>query len=359
MRALLLSPELFLAEGGIARIMRLYLKALSTITGSAGRVDSIVLNDHPGYDQRLARYTSEPLGEHIGCARHKVRFMAATFRLARTTDILICGHLHHLALAWLAKIFNPRLKYYLVAHGIEVWRPYTWLEQRALLGAQRVFCVSEYTRRQLLRFHPALAPTRLVVVPNTLDPYLVPNRAAAIPAPSLVGPRILTVSRLLSTDTYKGVDTMIEALPLVRRTLPLAQLRIVGTGDDLPRLKKIVQQLGLANAVHFTGAITDEALQMEYANCELFALPSRKEGFGLVFLEAMTYGKPCLGARAGAVAEVINDSVGQLISYGDIPNLAAGVIDLIRHPRDPVAIRHHVDTFAFPVFTQRLAAALA
>jgi len=87
----------------------------------------------------------------------------------------------------------------------------------------------------------------------------VPNRAAAIPAPSLVGPRILTVSRLLSTDTYKGVDTMIEALPLVRRTLPLAQLRIVGTGDDLPRLKKIVQQLGLANAVHFTGAITDEA----------------------------------------------------------------------------------------------------
>ena len=69
MKALLLSPELFLHEGGIARIMRLYLKALGELAGPAGRVDSLVLNDHPERDARLSRYTNAQFGEQVGCAR--------------------------------------------------------------------------------------------------------------------------------------------------------------------------------------------------------------------------------------------------------------------------------------------------
>ncbi len=357
MKALLLSPELFLAEGGIARIMRLYLKALCETTGPAGRVDSIVLNDLPGRDARLARYTNGQFGAQIGCARHKSKFIAETIRLARRADTLVCGHLHQLAIARLAKFFNPRLKYYLVAHGIEVWRPYSFLEQRAMLGACRILCVSEYTRRQILRFHPTLPPERTVVVPNTLDPYFVSG--GETPATlSFDHPRLLTVSRLASTDTYKGVDTLIEAMPLVRREFPFAHLRIVGGGDDLPRLQALAATLGITRAVHFTGIISDDALRAEYAACDLFALPSRKEGFGLVFLEAMTYGKPCLGARAGGVPEVIHNAVGQLAEYGNIPDLAAAVADLVRHPRDSEVVRRHADSFAFPAFQRRLAAAL-
>jgi hypothetical protein len=130
MNCLLLSPEMFLAEGGIARIMRLYLKALGEIAGPAGRVDSLVLNDRPGRDERLGRYANERLGEHLGCDRAKLRFIGQAVRLGRRADILVCGHLHHLAIAQLAAWFNPRLKYYLVAHGIEVWRPYRSEERR-------------------------------------------------------------------------------------------------------------------------------------------------------------------------------------------------------------------------------------
>ena len=358
MRALLLSPELFLAEGGIARIMRLYLKALCETAGPGGRVDSIVLNDQPGRDERLSRYVDAHLGEHIGCARRKLRYITETIRLGRHADVIVCGHLHHLAIARLAKFFNPRLRYYLVAHGIEVWRPYTTVEKRALLGAHRILCISEYTRRQMLRFHPALPPERLVVVPNTLDPYFAARDQGVPIATPFAQPRILTVSRLLSTDTYKGVDTLIEAMPLVRRDFPLARLRIVGTGDDQPRLQALAATLGIAGAVDFLGSLDDAALRSEYAACDLFALPSRKEGFGLVFLEAMTYGKPCLGARAGGVPEVINDTVGQLAEYGNIPDLAAAVADLVRDPRDSEIVRRHVETFAFPAFTRRLAAVL-
>jgi glycosyltransferase involved in cell wall biosynthesis len=359
MKALLLSPELFLHEGGIARIMRLYLKALCAVVGPGGRVDSLVLNDPAGYDQRLPRYSTEQLGEHVGCGRGKFRFVRETQRLSRRADVVVCGHLHLLPIAQLATILNPRLRYYLVAHGIEVWRPYTVLERRALLGAHRILCISEYTRRSMLRFLPELPANRLVVVPNTYDPYFAPALNDRMSQAPFATPRILTVSRLSSTDTYKGVDTLIEAMPLVRKQFPLARLRIVGKGDDQPRLEALVQRLGAGFAVDFLGPISDEALRAEYAACDLFALPSRKEGFGLVFLEAMTYGKPCVGARAGGTPEVITEETGQLAEYANIPDLAAAIADLVNHPRDSKVVHRHAETFAFPAFMHRLAEALS
>lgn len=357
MKTLLLSPELFLADGGIARILRLYLKALCELAGPGDGVISLVLNDQPGPEARLPRYSTATLLAHHGCARRKLRFIRETLRFAPRVNRLVCGHLHQLPLAWLAQRLNPSLEYYLVAHGIEVWRPCSYLEKRAMRGARRILCVSEYTRRQLLRFCSTLDPSRLVVVPNTLDPCFESATAAAAAA-TRSHPRLLTVARLASTDTYKGIDTLIEALPLVRREFPGAELRIVGGGDDLPRLRALAGRLGVDGAVSFAGMIDDEALRGEYAACDLFALPSRKEGFGLVFLEAMTHGKPCLGARAGGVPEVLNDRVGALAEYGNIPNIAAAVSDLVRYPRDPALIRAQVDAFAFPNFKRRLAAAL-
>ncbi len=356
MNVLLMSPELFLHEGGIARIMRLYLLALCE---SATRVDAVVLNDRPGPEVRLARYANARLGERICCDRSKLAFVRQTLRLAKRADLLVCAHLHHLPVAWLAQRLNPALKYSLVAHGIEVWRPYTALERRALLGAHRILCVSEYTRRQLLRFLPMLAADRLVVVPNTLDPQFAPRADEQSSPQPFALPRILAVGRLSSADAYKGFDTLIEALPTIRREYLAARLRIVGTGDDQPRLSALAQRLGVTGSVDFLGAIDDDALRLEYTSCDLFALPSRREGFGLVYLEAMIHGKPCLAARAGGAPEVVNDTVGRLVEYGNIAEIAAAVDELVRTPRDSEVVRRHAASFAFPVFAQRLAAALA
>lgn len=358
MKVLLLSPELFLHEGGIARIMRLYLKALCDIAGPGGRVDSLVLNDRPDVEPRLSRYSNDRLGEHVGCDRRKLSFIRHALRLSRRADLVVCAHLHQLPIVWLAKCIRPSLRYQLVAHGIEVWRPYTRLERRALLGADRILCVSEYTRRQMLRFCPPLPAARLVVVPNTLDPHFDPALNDQVSTAPFALPRILTVGRLTTADTYKGFDTLIEAMPTIRRDYPAVRLRIVGTGDDLPRLNALAAQLGVAGSVDFLGPISDEALRAEYAACDLFALPSRKEGFGLVYLEAMNYGKPCIGARAGGVPEVITDDVGRLVDYGNIPDLAAAVAEIVKQPRDSEVVRKHAATFAFPAFRARLAAAL-
>jgi len=357
MKTVLLSPELFLAEGGIARIMRLYLKALCENCAPNDTVASIVLNDRRGPEPRLPLYSTPHLLINEGCERSKFAFTRATLAATEGAGRVVSAHLHLLPVAWLAQRFNPRLKYYLVAHGIDVWRPYSALETRALIDAERILCISDYTRRQMLRFCPMLDPTRLVIVPNTLDPQFVPPPAPPARPPG--GPRVLTVGRLTTADTYKGFDTLIEAMPAFCARHPGATLRVVGGGDDLPRLRELVGQLGLGAVVTFTGIIDDASLRAEYAACDLFALPSRKEGFGLVFLEAMTYGKACLGARSGGVPEVINDEVGVLADYGNIPEIAAALSDLVTHPCDPDACRRHADSFAFPAFKRRLAAALA
>jgi phosphatidylinositol alpha-1,6-mannosyltransferase len=357
-KTLLLSPELFRADGGIARIMRLYLKALCESASPGDEVRSLTLNDAAESDPRLARYSTAALKEAIGCDGRKFSFARRALQFAATSDRAICGHLHQLPVLWLARLFNRRLQYSVVVHGIEVWRPYSAAETRALRGATRIFCVSEYTRRQLRRFCPTLDPTRLVVVPNSLDPHLFDAGGPVTTTARNYGPRLLTVSRLSFADSYKGIDTLIEALPMIRRHHPGTRLHVVGGGDDRARLEALAQRLGVALAVEFAGIVGDDALRAEYAACDLFALPSRKEGFGLVFLEAMTHGKPCVGARAGGIPEVVNDRVGALAEYGNIPDIAAAVSDLLRHPRDPAVVRDHAASFGFPAFQQRLGAAL-
>jgi phosphatidylinositol alpha-1,6-mannosyltransferase len=166
------------------------------------------------------------------------------------------------------------------------------------------------------------------------------------------------VGRLCSADTYKGFDTLIEAMPLVLRDFPHARLRIVGGGDDAPRLQALAAQLAVAAAVVFTGIISDEALRAEYAACDLFALPSRNEGFGLVFLEAMIFGKPCIGARAGGVPEVITEDTGVLVEYGDVPGIAAAIAALSRD-WDEAAILAWAQQFSYSQFVPQLAFLLA
>lgn len=358
MRILLLTPELFLADGGIARIMRLYLKALCEICGDEGRVDSLSLNDTNDPDPRVPDYSNHKLRHRWRASRRKGQFIRDAITLGRQADLVICGHLNQLVAARLAQLFHPALRYCLVAHGIEVWRPYTLIERWALRRAEHIFCVSDYTRRQLQRFYPALSSKQLIVIPNALDPVIDSQTRVQTNPHAEAGPIILSVGRLSFADAYKGFDTLIEALPLIRNQFPKARLRIVGSGDDLDRLKAIARQHEITDAVEFTGRISDEALRAEYAACDLFALPSLKEGFGLVYLEAMIHGKPCLAARAGGAPEVVIDDVGALAEYGNIADLATAAIDLLRHPPDSEIVRSHAAAFSFPVLQQRLQSAL-
>jgi phosphatidylinositol alpha-1,6-mannosyltransferase len=351
---LLLCPELFASEGGIPRMLRLYLRALceEAATTTDGRVSLAVLNDKSFPAAALARYSNGRLGKAIACGRGKRRFSLTALGLGLRSRRIVCGHVRQLFLARTAKFFRPSLDYYLVAHGIEVWRPFGLLERVALRGARRIFCVSDYTCCEIMQNCPGLRAEQLAVLPNAIDPAF--PIAASPPRPN--AHVIFTLTRLDSTETYKGVDQLIAALPSIRRELPGARLRIAGTGDDLPRLKALAQEHGLADAIEFLGFVQESQLPDEFNACDLFALPSGKEGFGLVFTEAMAHGKPCLGARAGGVPEVITNECGLLVDYGDGPGLSAGCIAALRRTWNVESILDRARYFSYKNFRTRLAA---
>lgn len=354
MKTLLLLPALFDSEGGIERIMRLYTKAFGELAGPGGTVSVIVLNDRSIPADRFAPYRTPSTTTVIACARRRLGFLRHLWREARRADRIVCGHIHLLFVARLVTAVGRHLPTSVVAHGIEVWRPFSAFERWALRGTQRILCVSDYTRRQILAACPNLRADQFAVVPNALDPLftraeLVPPRQPAPPSRRV----ILTVSRLSTGDIYKGVDTLIRAMREVRTRCPDAVLRIVGQGNDAPRLQALARTIA-PEAVEFAGFLPDEKLQHELQECTVFALPSRKEGFGIVFLEAFAHGKPCIGARAGGIPEVIDDHTGILVEYGDEIALADACVAALQHPWDEAAIRARAKLFSYENFKATL-----
>lgn len=354
MNSLLLVPELFSSEGGIARILRLYLKALCELSKDGESVSLVALNDGSLDSTELRHYSNDRLSAWTACSRSKLAFCRAALQYSHRPARVVCGHMGQLPLAWALSRLRPGLHYYLVAHGIEVWRPFSFLERRALRGARQIWSVSEYTRQQVLLRCRGLE-SKVSVLPNALDPFLIPPG----PAPAATGPAtILAISRLSLADNYKGIGHLIAAMPAVRAGIPGARLRIVGRGDGLASLQRIARGLELGTAVSFAGYRSDSELHTEFAECRLFALPSQKEGFGLVYLEAMANGRPCLAARSGGAPEVVTGDTGVLVDYGDVPGIAAAIQGALRREWSTAALVERAQSFSYLRFRERLASML-
>jgi glycosyltransferase involved in cell wall biosynthesis len=355
LNSLLLTPDLFTGDGGISRILRLYLKALCELSGEGDAVRLVSLNDGVFDSTDKRRYSNDRLVEWQVCSRSKIAFSEAAMRMGVRSDRIVCGHIGQLPVAWAMTLLRPGTPYYLVAHGIEVWRPFTLLERQALHRARRVLCVSEFTRGKLLELCP-IRPERAVVLPNALDPRM---DTPAPTAPPSGAPVILAVSRLSIADGYKGIEHLIAAMPAVRSEIPDARLRIVGRGDGLAGLQGIAGRLGLGGAVEFAGFVSDSDLHGEFTRARMFALPSEKEGFGLVYLEAMAHGRPSLGARSGGVPEVITPETGVLVEYGDVKGIAAAIVASLRRewPVGPMLERARM--FSYLRFKERFASLIS
>lgn len=190
-----------------------------------------------------------------------------------------------------------------------------FLERRHVRRADRVLATSRHSAERLAVDY-GLAPELLRVVPEPID--LARWRKALEDAPGVpaVTPVILCVAHLYPR---KDVATLLDAMA----RLPGATLRVVGTGPELSRLEKQAKGLQLADRVQFLGHVSFERLAAEYKRADVFCLPSRQEGFGIVFLEAMAAGLPIVAARAAAVPELVADGeCGLLVEPGSAAALA-------------------------------------
>ena len=128
----------------------------------------------------------------------------------------------------------------------------------------------------------------------------------------------------------KGQSMLIDLWPRVIEAVPGAQLWVVGGGEGQQGLAKRAWAVGVADSVHFTGQVSDAELDRCYRSCDVFAMPSRGEGFGLVFAEAMARGLPCVASRVDAGAEVVEDGrTGLLVDPDDRDEVLAALLRLL------------------------------
>lgn len=295
-----------------------------------------------------------------GYAGSKLRFVATAARVAwKKAELIVAAYPSLGPLAPVAQGLAPNAKTVMIAHGVDVWEPMPLLPRMALRQADLVLAPSKHTANQVA-VQQGVAGERIRVLPWALDP----DFAAHIPRMS--GPAslrgfpegrvILTVGRW-SGDRYKGVDTLITALPRLLTSWPELHLVVAGIGGEYAWLEQIADECGVRGHVHFLGGLSNAEIARCYSACEIFAMPSRGEGFGLVYLEAMACGKPVIGGSHGGAPEVIeHGNTGFLVEHGNTDQLATSLQTLLADPalgremgargRDRVEKDFHFDTFA-------------
>lgn len=331
-RVLVLAPAL-VSIGGVQNYTKTLVDALQVVLGN-DRVRMVAIEEDPE-----ARN-----GAGLALRRSvKLRFFisAIAAALAWSPDLIICAHV---GLAPAARVIQKvtRIRYWLVVYGIEVWGDLPRMKLNALRSAARYVTITRFTLEAMTARYGLKEPLALLLPPTLAKdrPRLGEARNIALNE----SPRrmVLTVGRLAAAERYKGHDVMLEAWPTVLRRVPDAVYWIVGEGDDRQRLELRAQELGIADSVHFKGAVSPEELDLCYASCSIFAMPARTElkervprgeGFGIVFLEAMAHGKPVVGPRVGAPAEFIRSGEhGLLVEPENSGEVAAALVELLEDP---------------------------
>ena len=245
----------------------------------------------------------------------RVRFAAAVIAAAREAsagDLVLPLHAHLLPLA-LPFVFRGATLASMII-GIDAWRRLSWLQRLAMRRARRTVAISRHSAERFAAANPEFA-SRDIRVCHPAVPSLPSAGAWQRVAPGFG----LMVGRMSAKERYKGHDAVLEAWPDVVAAWPRARLVIAGDGDDRSRLEQKAADLGLSAVVTFPGRVGGDVLAALYRDAALFVMPSRDEGFGLVYLEAMSAGLPCIGCP-GAAAEILaHNRTGVLVPYGDVP----------------------------------------
>jgi glycosyltransferase involved in cell wall biosynthesis len=321
--------------GGVQRAGRHVAAVMSEFAAGHGMECRLLsLNDSPEL-HRMTVGTREFV--FTGSARGKARFSVAAARAARRcTKLVVAGHPFLAPVAQGAKLFARGAKSIVWAHGLEVWEPLSILRRGALRSADLIVAPTNDTANYVAN-EQDVPRERIRVLPWALDPQfealLTQKPWPSLPANFPPGRVILTVGRWFADERYKGMDTLITALPRLLTEWPDIQLVAVGEGNDQQWLEQIADGRGVLRHVHFLSGLTYPEIAACYQACEIFALPSRGEGFGLVYLEAMACGKPIIGGAHGGAPEVIDDGkTGYLVQHGDAGQLATSLETLLSDP---------------------------
>lgn len=321
----------------------LFLKAFDT-TGGIEKMNRVILRALADWQKNGAatvqawspyEYKTDlryfPAEQFRGYAGRRWAFLGDLLWRPPKTDILLLSHVNLAPAALLLKLRYPRLRIQVWAHGIELWRPLGWLKKQLLRRADRILAVSEFTRRQIIKWH-GIEAERITVLPNCLDPFFQPPACTGKPTHLLQRyglqpeqPVLITMARMNREAAYKGYDKVLACLPELQKQFPDIRYLLCGDCDsaERARLDELIHLHGIGHRVLFPGFLPDSELAAHYQVADLLVMPSTGEGFGIVFIEAMACGTPALGGNRDGSPEA----------------LAPGALGYAVDPDDPVALR--------------------
>lgn len=267
--------------------------------------------------------------------KEKIRFIFQIIKqlFKFKPDIIFCSHINFSPLCYFfKKIFNKN--YLILTHGIEAWDIKDNFKIKALKEAKIIITVSNFTKEKIIFKLPELQ-NKIFILPNSVDgeEFKPQNKPLnLLQKYNLTDEKIiLTTARLSKSEGYKGYDKIIKALPNIIKKIPKSKYFLVGSGDDISRLRKLIDDLNLDNDVIMPGFVSDNDLVDYYNLADVFVMPSKGEGFGIVFLEALACGKPVIAGNIdGSVDAVLNGELGILVNPDNVDEISEAIIKTLK-----------------------------
>ncbi|RZJ80058.1 MAG: glycosyltransferase family 1 protein [Flavobacterium sp.] len=362
MNILFLTLNTYSLVGGIEKVCAVLVDVFAELLGEQKIKNSITLSFHDEATIDVPHFKSYQ--------SKKVPFSLAVFRESLKADVIILSHINLLIFARLIKQISPSKRIIMLAHGIEVWKPLSLWKKR-FLNKVEIWAVSSYTAKQMQKLHH-LTEKKILVLPNGLPKDFVfaslPKQPTNLLAQYGVEdnqPIILTVCRLSTAEKYKGYDLVILALKAIVKLIPNFRYFIIGKADELEakRVKELIGTCGLTENIILTGYVSDQQLAEFYQNATIFAMPSKGEGFGLVFIEAVAQGCTVLaGNKDGSIDALLNGQLGELVDPEDGEAIYQSLLKLLNEKMEVSILKQRQDlvnaNFGFERYKFNVAKAL-
>jgi phosphatidylinositol alpha-1,6-mannosyltransferase len=337
---LFLALDIFKTTGGVQNVCKTYCKALSEEGGHV--LPNRIMSIHDHNNQVDLRYTGTTMFK--GFSGNRFRFVYNAIKDGLSSKIVIISHVNLLGIVMCIKILRPGKRCILIAHGIEVWRPFNSLKRYFLQNLIEIWCVSKYTK-QVLCLNNNIQFDRVKVVNNCLDPYFKITMDFSKPENLLKKhglyknqPVLMTISRLADYEMNKGYRTILRILPQLLIDFPDLHYFLAGKAQagELENIAQLVRDLKLESQVTVLGFIDESELVNYYRLSDVFILPSFKEGFGLVFIEAAACGcKVISGNRDGSRDAMLNGKLGTMVDPEDTIEIESAIKAAFQMERCP------------------------
>lgn len=332
---LFLTLETFSQTGGVQMASRSMTKALAALCDQENQPFQMLSLCDRTNDLPPAYFPKQTLR---GFAYRKMVFSMAALTSAKLTGTVILAHINLLPLAWVINLLSPTTRIILIAHGKEVWGIMSQWKRRFLNSKIEIWAVSKFTKSKLVIEH-RICRDRIKVLNNCLPPAFRIPECLAKPEPLLKAhnitascPVLLTMTRMNLYEWDKGYDLVLESLPEVLSQFPELKYFLIGSisNAEQQRLRSKITTLDLEANVIITGFVSDEQLTAYHLMADIFVLPSSKEGFGLVFLEAAACGSKIIGGnRDGSVDALMEGQLGTLVNPFSKVEITAAIIKLL------------------------------